>query len=53
MKTYKKNAANKLSAKFDNELMNLLSNDLKSFMSRNSFLMNKKEAMAQSTLSVA
>ncbi|MDB4921591.1 MAG: hypothetical protein JWQ54_3574 [Mucilaginibacter sp.] len=53
MKTYKKTAASKLLAKFDNELMNLLANDLNSFMSRNPFLMSKKQAVIQSTLSVA
>ena len=53
MKTYKKNAASKLLVKFDNELMYLLANDLKSFISRNPFLPNKKQATEQQTLSVA
>jgi hypothetical protein len=53
MKTYKKPAASKLLAKFDNELMNMLTNDLKLFMARNPFLMRKKQAIAQSTLSLA
>jgi hypothetical protein len=53
MKTYKKSAPSKLLAKFDVELMNLLTNDLKLFMARNPFLMSKKQAMVQSTLSVA
>jgi hypothetical protein len=53
MKTYKKPAASKLLAKFDNELMTLLTNDLKLFMNKNPFLMSKKQAIMQPTLSVA
>ena len=53
MKTYKKPAASKLLTRFDNELKNLLTNDLKLFMAKNPFLMLKKQAMEQSTLSVA
>ncbi|MCR8559377.1 hypothetical protein KXD93_17095 [Mucilaginibacter sp. BJC16-A38] len=53
MKTYKKPAASKLVAKFDNELMNILVNDLKLFMAKNPFSNSKKQAMVQSTLSVA
>ncbi|MDP9081334.1 MAG: hypothetical protein M3O71_28315 [Bacteroidota bacterium] len=53
MKTYKKPAPSKLVAKFDNELMNILASDLKAFMARNPFLASKKQAMVQSTLSVA
>jgi hypothetical protein len=53
MKTYKKPAASKLLAKFDTELMSLLTSDLKLFMARNPFLMSKKQAIMQSTLSVA
>ena len=53
MKTYKKNAPSKLLAKFDNELMKILTSDLKLFMVRNPFLMSKKQALVQSTLSVA
>ena len=53
MKTYKKPAASKLLTRFDNELKNLLTNDLKLFMAKNPFLMLKKQAMVQSTLSVA
>ena len=53
MKTYKKPAASKLLKRFDNELMNILSNDLKSFMNNNPFLMSKKQALNQPTLSVA
>jgi hypothetical protein len=53
MKTYKKPAVTKLLAKFDNELKSLLTNDLKSFMAKNPFLLSKKQAMEQQTLSVA
>ena len=53
MKTYNKPAPTKLLAKFDNELMTLLANDLKEFMGRNPFLMRKKQAMTQNTLFVA
>ncbi|MGZ3873647.1 MAG: hypothetical protein ACXVJD_12055 [Mucilaginibacter sp.] len=53
MKTNRKPAASKLLTKFDSELMNILANDLKSFMSKNPFLASKKQAMEQSVLSVA
>jgi hypothetical protein len=53
MKTYKKPAPSKLLKKFDNELMDILLSDLNSFMARNPFLMRRKQAMAQSTLSIA
>jgi hypothetical protein len=47
MKTNKKPAVTKLMIRFDNELKNLLSNDLKSF------LLSKKQALTQSNLSIA
>ena len=53
MKTYKKPAASKLLAKFDNELMKLLKSDLKLFTAKNPFLVSKKQAMLQPMLSVA
>jgi hypothetical protein len=53
MKTYKKPAASKLLAKFDNELKDLLLNDLKAFVTKNPFLISKKQATIQQTLSVA
>jgi hypothetical protein len=53
MKTYKKTAASKLLTKFDNELMKLLTSDLKLFTARNPFLMSKTHAMEQQTLSLA
>jgi hypothetical protein len=53
MKTYKKPATSKLIMRFDNELKNILTNDLKSFMSRNPFLARKKQAAINNTLSVA
>jgi hypothetical protein len=53
MKTYKRPAASKLLTRFDNELKNLLTNDLKSFMAKNPFLVSKKQAAAQQMLAVA
>lgn len=53
MKTLNKNAAHKLSVKFDKELKNLLSKDLKLFMAKNPFLLSNKQAAAEQTLSVA
>ena len=53
MKNNRKPSSAKLLAKIDNELRNLLANDLKMFMESNPFLMRKKQAMVQSTLSVA
>jgi len=52
MKTLNKPAAHKLSVKFDKELKNLLSNDLKLFMAKNPLISNK-QAAAQQTLAVA
>jgi hypothetical protein len=52
MKAYNEPAASKMIMRFDNELKRLLANDLKTFMSRNPFLMRKKQALAN-TLSVA
>jgi|GEM_PF-524756 len=53
MKTYNEPAASKLINRFDMELKNLLTNDLKAFMSKNPFLMRKKQTLTQDTLSVA
>jgi hypothetical protein len=53
MKTYKTTAASKLLTKFDNELMKLLTSDLKLFTARNPFLMNKTLATEQQTMAVA
>jgi hypothetical protein len=47
MKTIKKPSAKKLLIRFDNELKNLLTNDLKSF------LRSKQQAMVNSNLSAA
>ncbi|MBB3058936.1 hypothetical protein [Mucilaginibacter gotjawali] len=47
MKTIKKPSAKKLLIRFDNELKNLLTNDLKSF------LLSKQQAMVNSNLSAA
>jgi hypothetical protein len=53
MKTHKNSVASKLSTRFDKELRNLLTSDLKLFMAKNQFLLSKKQAMVQSALSVA
>lgn len=53
MKTQTKPAANKLMTRFDNELKNLLTSDLKLFMAKNPFLMSNKQAIIQQQLSVA
>lgn len=42
MKTYRKPAASKLLIRFDNELKELLSVDLKAFMEKNPFTGNKQ-----------
>lgn len=52
MKTYKKPAASKLLIRFDNELKDLLTNDLKAFMERNPFFSSNKQATTH-TLFVA
>ena len=53
MKTYNKPATSKLVKRFDNELKELLSNDLKAFMAKHPFLARNKQAIIQPTLSVA
>ena len=53
MKTCKKPAVSKLIARFDNELKNLLTSDLKSFMDRHRFIENNNRANVQSTLHIA
>jgi hypothetical protein len=53
MKTYKKPATSKLVARFDNELMNLLMEDLRSFREKNQFATSNKQKAAQPMLSVA
>jgi len=53
MKTYKKPATSKLVARFDNELMNLLMEDLRSFREKNQFATSNKQKTAQPMLSVA
>ncbi len=53
MKTYNnKIATSKLVAKFDNELLNTLQNDLKEFLAKNQFLARKRQAV-NTTLFVA
>lgn len=53
MKTYKKPATSKLVARFDNELMNLLMEDLKTFREKNQFVASNKQEVAQQQLSAA
>ncbi|HEY8784208.1 MAG TPA: hypothetical protein VIM16_21445 [Mucilaginibacter sp.] len=53
MKTHRKAAVSRLTIRFDNELKNILTNDLKLFMARNPFLTRNKQAIVQQTLSVA
>ena len=53
MKTSTKPAASKLLIRFDNELKNILTNDLKIFMEKNPFLMNKKQALTPQLMAVA
>jgi hypothetical protein len=53
MKTYKKPSTSKLVARFDNELMSLLMEDLKAFRERNQFSSSKKQDAAQQQLSAA
>ena len=52
MKTYKKAAARKLLLRFDNELKNLLTEDLKAFREKNQF-MNNNQQTEQQQLSAA
>ena len=53
MKTYKKPATSKLVARFDNELKNIITGDLKAFMEKNPFFRSNKQAIVRHTLSVA
>jgi len=53
MKTYKRPSATKLLIRFDNELKELLTSDLNSFMEKNRFYSSNKQATTQHTLSVA
>ena len=53
MKTSKKPATSKLVARFDNELMNLLMEDLRSFREKNQFTSSNKQNAAQQQLSAA
>jgi hypothetical protein len=53
MKIVKNTKVARLLARFDNELKNLLTNDLKAFGTKNTFLISKTQAMTATTLSVA
>jgi hypothetical protein len=49
MKTYNKPATSKLVARFDNELRDLLTEDLKAFRSKNKFVAANKPAQQSLT----
>jgi hypothetical protein len=53
MKTYNKIATSKLVARFDEELLNILREDLKAFKAGNQFVTSKKQATAQRNLKAA
>lgn len=53
MKTYNKIATSKLVARFDEELLNILREDLKAFKANNQFLTSNKQATAQRNLKAA
>jgi len=53
MQTSKKTATRKLLIRFDNELKNLLSSDLKLFMAKNPFMVSKKQLAVKQELTVA
>jgi len=53
MKTYNKIATSKLVARFDEELLNILKDDLKAFRANNQFSTSNKQAPAQRNLKAA
>jgi len=53
MKTYNKIATSKLVARFDEELLNILREDLKAFKSSNQFVTSNKQESAQRNLKAA
>ncbi|WP_183567023.1 hypothetical protein [Mucilaginibacter sp. SP1R1] len=53
MKTYKTPSTSKLVARFDTELKNLLSEDLKNFRAKNKIMNINQQPSAQQTLSAA
>jgi|HubBroStandDraft_4_1064222.scaffolds.fasta_scaffold557284_1 hypothetical protein len=53
MKTQNTPPVSRLLIRFDNELKNILTKDLKSFMAKNPFLLSNKQAIIQQELSVA
>jgi len=53
MKTYNKIATSKLVARFDEELLNILREDLKAFKATNQFVTSNKQAPAQRNLKAA
>jgi hypothetical protein len=53
MKTYNKIATSKLVARFDEELLNILREDLNAFKANNQFTNNNKQAPVQRNLKAA
>ena len=53
MKTYNKIATSKLVARFDEELLNILREDLKAFKANDQFATNNKQASVQRNLKAA
>ena len=53
MKTYNKIATSKLVARFDEELLNILREDLKAFKATNQFTTSNKQAPVQRNLKAA
>ena len=53
MKTYNKIATSKLVARFDEELLNILREDLKAFKAINQFAPSNKQASVQRNLKAA
>jgi len=53
MKTYNKIATSKLVARFDEELLNILREDLKAFKQNNQFTTSNKQAPVQRNLKAA
>lgn len=53
MKTYNKIATSKLVARFDEELLNILREDLKAFKANNTFTKSNKQAAVQHNLKAA
>ncbi|MEZ2337498.1 hypothetical protein AB6735_17770 [Mucilaginibacter sp. RCC_168] len=53
MKSYKTPSASKLIARFDNQLLDILLEDLRNFRAKNRFKPSNQRVVAQQTLSAA